>query len=80
VLILTLALPPQLAPSGDVHRPAAGMFAVGYSLSSLVPPPGGMTWDATGIPAMGFLANAASAAIVFGAALTLRGTDLARQR
>jgi MFS transporter, CP family, cyanate transporter len=80
VLILTLALPPQLAPSGDVHRLAAGMFAVGYSLSCLVPPVGGMTWDLTGIPAMAFLASAGSAAIVFAAALTLHGTDLAGHR
>jgi MFS transporter, CP family, cyanate transporter len=80
VLILTLALPPQLASSGDVHRLSAGMFAVGYSLSCLVPPLGGATWDATQIPATAFLASAASAAIVFGAALTLRTADLMPQR
>jgi MFS transporter, CP family, cyanate transporter len=80
VLILTLALPPQLATSGDVHRLSAGMFAVGYSLSCLVPPLGGTAWDATGIPAMAFLANGASGAVVFGAALTLRAGDLARRR
>ena len=76
VLILTLALPPQLAAAGDVHRLSAGMFAVGYSLSCLVPPAGGMLWDMTGIPAAALLANVGSAAIVFAAALTLRATDL----
>ena len=76
VLILTLALPPQLAPASDVHRLSAGMFAVGYSLSCLVPPAGGMLWDMTGVPAAALLANVGSAAIVFAAALTLRATDL----
>jgi CP family cyanate transporter-like MFS transporter len=76
VLILTLALPPQLAPAGEVHRLSAGMFAIGYSLSCLVPPLGGLLWDMTGIPAAAFLANAGSAAIVFAAALTLRAADL----
>jgi MFS transporter, CP family, cyanate transporter len=77
VLILTLALPPQLAAPGDVHRLAAGMFAVGYSLSFLVPPTGGLLWDATGFPATAFLADAGSAAIVLAAALTLRAADWA---
>ena len=76
VLILTLALPPQLAPAGDVHRLSAGMFAIGYSLSCLVPPLGGLLWDMTGSPGAAFLANAGSAAIVFAAALTLRAADL----
>jgi MFS transporter, CP family, cyanate transporter len=80
VLILTLALPPQLADAGDVHRLSAGMFALGYSLSCLVPPAGGMLWDATGVPAAAFVANAGSAAIVFGAALTLRTVDLVPHR
>jgi CP family cyanate transporter-like MFS transporter len=76
VLILTLALPPQLAPPGDVHRLSAGMFAIGYSLSCLVPPLGGLLWDMTRTPAAAFLASAGSAAIVFAAALTLRAGDL----
>lgn len=79
-LILTLALPPQLAPAGDVHRLSAGMFAIGYTLSCLVPPLGGMLWDLSAIPATAFLANAVSAAIVFAAALSLRRPDLAALR
>jgi hypothetical protein len=47
VLVLTLALPPQLAPPGDVDRLSAGMFAFGRMLSCLMPPLGGMIWDAT---------------------------------
>jgi CP family cyanate transporter-like MFS transporter len=77
ILILTLALPPHLAPAGDVHRLSAGMFAIGYSLSCLVPPIGGLLWDMTGTPSAAFLASAGSAALVFAAAVTLRAADLA---
>jgi CP family cyanate transporter-like MFS transporter len=80
VLILTLALAPHLAAEGDVHRLSAGMFALGYSLSSLVPPLGGLAWDASGVAGAAFLANAGSAAIVCGAALSLRAGDLAPRR
>lgn len=72
VLILTLALPPQLARAGDVHRLSAGMFTIGYALSCLIPLLGGAIWDASGIPATAFLASAAGAAVTLGAALTLR--------
>jgi MFS transporter, CP family, cyanate transporter len=71
VLILGLALPPQLAPPGDVHRLSAGMFAIGYTLSCAIPPIGGALWDVTGIPASAFLAGAASSAIVAATAFTL---------
>jgi CP family cyanate transporter-like MFS transporter len=72
VLILTLALPPLLAPAHDVHRLSAGMFALGYSLSAAIPPLGGAIWDATGVPAMAFLANALAGTVVLGAALSFR--------
>lgn len=71
-LILSLALPPLLAPVGDVHRLSAGMFAVGYALSCAVPLIGGALWDLTGIPATAFLAGALSATAVAAAALSLR--------
>jgi CP family cyanate transporter-like MFS transporter len=71
VLILGLALPPQLAPPGDVHRLSAGMFAIGYTLSCAIPPLGGALWDLTHIPASAFLVGAASSAIVSITALTL---------
>jgi CP family cyanate transporter-like MFS transporter len=71
-LIVTLALPPQLAAAADVHRLSAGMFAIGYTLTCLVPVVGGAIWDATGQPAAAFLAPAGSAAIVIAAALGFR--------
>ncbi len=74
-LIVTLALPPQLAAPHDVHRLSAGMFAVGYALSSVVPLAGGAIWDATTVPAAGFAAPAIAAAAVFAAAFTFRFPD-----
>jgi CP family cyanate transporter-like MFS transporter len=72
VLILTLALPPLLRPPEDVHRLAAGMLAIGYSLTFIVPMIGGAIWDATGLAATAFLPGALGAIIVSVAALTLR--------
>jgi MFS transporter, CP family, cyanate transporter len=74
-LIVTLALPPQLVASHDVHRLSAGMFAVGYAFSSVVPLAGGAIWDATGVPIAGFAAPAIAAAAVFAAAFTFRFPD-----
>jgi CP family cyanate transporter-like MFS transporter len=71
-LIVTLALPPQLAAAHDVHRLSAGMFAIGYTLSCLVPLAGGAIWDATGLPFAGFAAPATAALIVLGTALSFR--------
>lgn len=71
-LIVTLALPPQLVAAGEVPRLAAGMFAVGYSFSFLVPLAGGALWDASGLPAAAFLAPAVSGAIVLASALAFR--------
>jgi MFS transporter, CP family, cyanate transporter len=71
-LTLSLALPPYLAPPDDVHHVSAGMFAVGYFVSFLIPPLGGAIWDATGIPASAFLAGALSTVLVIGAAMAAR--------
>jgi CP family cyanate transporter-like MFS transporter len=71
-LIITLALPPRLIAATDVHRLSAGMFAIGYTLSCLVPPAGGAIWDATGHPAAAFLAPAGAAVIVLAAAVGFR--------
>jgi MFS transporter, CP family, cyanate transporter len=71
-LIITLALPPRLAAAADVHRLSAGMFAIGYTFSCLVPPVGGAIWDATGHPGAAFFAAAGAAAIVIAAALGFR--------
>src|SRR5262249_35097887 len=45
-LILIRALPPALAETGDIHRLSAGMFAIGYMYSFVVPVAGGVVWDA----------------------------------
>jgi MFS transporter, CP family, cyanate transporter len=74
-LIVTLALPPQLVAPHDVHRLSAGMFAIGYALSSVVPLAGGAIWDATGVPTTGFAAPAIAAVAVFAAAFTFRFPD-----
>jgi cyanate permease len=71
-LIITLALPPRLTAAADVHRLSAGMFAIGYTFSCVVPPVGGAIWDATGYPAAAFFAAAGAAAIVLVAALGFR--------
>jgi CP family cyanate transporter-like MFS transporter len=71
-LILTLALPPVLAPAADVHRLSAGMFAIGYLTAFLVPLLGGVAWDATGVPATAFLPVVLGAAMVLGVAARLR--------
>jgi MFS transporter, CP family, cyanate transporter len=71
-LILSLALPPRLAAPAEVHRLSAGMFAIGYTFSCVVPPLGGAIWDATGHPAAAFFAAAGATAIVIAAALGFR--------
>ena len=54
-LTLALALPPLIAPGGDIHRLSAGMFAIGYGYSFALPLFGGVAWDATHVPATAFL-------------------------
>jgi CP family cyanate transporter-like MFS transporter len=55
VLVLMLALPPLLSPPDDVHRTAAAMFTISYSIAVIVPILSGAAWDLTGKPAMAFL-------------------------
>jgi MFS transporter, CP family, cyanate transporter len=71
-LIVTLALPPQLVAANVVHRLSAGMFAIGYTFSCLIPLAGGAIWDDSRLPAAGFAAPAASVVIVLAAAVTFR--------
>jgi MFS transporter, CP family, cyanate transporter len=75
VLILTLALPPLLAAPEEVHRLSAGMLAIGYTLSFIVPFVGGAVWDATGSPATAFLPGAVGATIVLSLGAMLRPAD-----
>lgn len=72
VLILTLSLPPLLARADDVHRLAAGMLALSYSLTFLIPYLGGSVWDATRISASALLPGAIGALIIVVLAPTLR--------
>jgi CP family cyanate transporter-like MFS transporter len=80
VLILMLALPPLLSEPEDVPRMAAGMFTISYSCAVIVPIVSGLVWDATGVPATGFvpIAVAALLIIVFAPTLRLHGRSGAR--
>ena len=71
VLILTLALPPLLAAPADVHRLSAGMLAIGYTLTFIVPLLGGAIWDITGREAAAFIPGALGALIVLTMAAAL---------
>jgi CP family cyanate transporter-like MFS transporter len=48
MLILTLALPPQIGQAQDVHRLSAAMLAIGYLCAFVLPIIGGIAWDSTG--------------------------------
>jgi CP family cyanate transporter-like MFS transporter len=77
-LVLSLALPPLLAPAHEVHRMSAGMFAIGYLTSFAVPPIGGAIWDVTGVPATAFAAAAGCIALAFASAVSLSNLSPAR--
>lgn len=72
VLILTLALPPLLARADDVHRLAAGMLALGYSTTFVVPYLGGAVWDATHRTEAALLPGVVGALMVVAMASTFR--------
>jgi MFS transporter, CP family, cyanate transporter len=72
VLILMLALPPLLSAPEDVPRMAAGMFTISYSCAVIVPILSGLAWDATGVPATGFVPIALAATLIIVLAPTLR--------
>jgi len=55
ILILTLALPPLLAPPEDVHRLSAAVLTISYTVTFIVPLIGGWIWDATEVPAVAVL-------------------------
>jgi CP family cyanate transporter-like MFS transporter len=50
-----VALPAVLSPPDDIHRIAAGMFAIAFTLAVIVPILCGALWDLTGIPWTAFL-------------------------
>jgi len=52
---LCLALPPRLSAPGDVHRTAAGMFTISYTLAVIIPTLSGGLWDVSGAPWLAFV-------------------------
>lgn len=72
ILILTLALPPLLAPPDDVHRLSAGVLTISYALAFFVPFIGGAVWDATAVTAAAFLPGALGALLVLVLGASLR--------
>ncbi|MGH7121768.1 MAG: CynX/NimT family MFS transporter [Acetobacteraceae bacterium] len=71
ILVLTLALPPLLAAPEDVHRLAAAMLALGYTITFFVPYAAGAIWDATHLSISALLPGVAGAVMVFGAAAVI---------
>lgn len=72
MLILALATPPVLARQQDVHRMAAGMLALGYTITFIVPYIGGAIWDATHLTEAALIPGVAGTLLVLGAAVTFR--------
>jgi MFS transporter, CP family, cyanate transporter len=72
MLTLTMALPPLLAGQDDVHRLAAGMLALGYTITFVVPYLGGALWDATHIAQAALLPGVAGMLLVVVMAATFR--------
>jgi CP family cyanate transporter-like MFS transporter len=79
-LILTLTLPPLLAPPADVARLSAGIFLVQYISSFASPVLGGADWDASGNPDAAFWVVAAGgvAMLLLAATLNLGGRQPVR--
>lgn len=72
-LVLSLSLPPNLSPRGEVHRLSAGMLAIGYVYSFVAPLLGGAAWDLSRVPATSLLPIGVGAVTMLMAATTLRG-------
>jgi CP family cyanate transporter-like MFS transporter len=68
---MVLSLPPQLSAAGDVHRTAAGMFTISYTVAVIVPVVSGALWDLTGVAWTAFMPFALCAVV-----LTTLGTML----
>lgn len=72
VMILLLALPPALAETDEVHLLAAGMLALGYSITFVVPWVAGAVWDATHLRQAALLPGVAGALLVIAVAASFR--------
>lgn len=73
--VLALALPPLLAPPKEVHRFAAGVFAIGFGSAFAGAVIAGALWDATGIPTMALFP-----VVVAGALMLVLGSRLSLSR
>ena len=76
-LILSLALPPLLAEPNDVHRLAAGMLALGYTITFIVPYIAGAVWDATHLTASALIPGVAGDLLVMVVAATFHQAQAA---
>jgi len=54
-LILSFALPPLIAPHGEVARMSAGAFTIGYSIAFVTSLLSGAIWDLTHLSATAFI-------------------------
>lgn len=75
LLILLVALAPQVAEKGQAGRLAAGTFTIGYTLSFVVPLAGGVLADVTGNPLVALWVIALFAGATLPFALKLRLPD-----
>src|SRR5579864_3273323 len=73
--IVTLTLPPRLAPAGDVARMSAAIFTFQYAGAFVLPLIAGGLWDATGRAWLAFLPGVLAAAAMAWLAMPLRIPD-----
>jgi CP family cyanate transporter-like MFS transporter len=71
-LILLLTLPPLLSAPADTPRLTAGMLTVSYSCAVVVPVLSGLSWDASGVPAVAFIPISLCNLLLIGLAPTIR--------
>ncbi|MGI8825123.1 MAG: MFS transporter [Chloroflexota bacterium] len=72
VFVLSLALPPLLANTGDVPRLSAAMFTLSYALAAVGSLLGGVVWDATRVPLTAFAPIFAAAILMMALSAGLR--------
>lgn len=71
-ITVAFTLPVLVAAPGEAHRVSAGMITIGYALAFVLPLLGGVAWDLTGVPVLGFLPALVSAAGMLVLAPTMR--------
>jgi len=72
IFVLALALPPLIAPRGEVHLLSAAMFTITYLCSFTAPLLGGAAWDLTRFPPAAFLPGLLACGLVAAMAAGLR--------